>query len=137
MLLVGTRAALAAGIGLLLSNRLNNDQRKAAGWALVLVGGLTHDSAGNGSTKQEEFGLVRLYQRSLVPRVLSISKPVLFLERNGYARSHRFCAASPTMPKTREGYKKHVSTGVDDSTTGVTLQAGPSSKSMRGNCLIH
>ena len=41
MLLVGTRAALAAGIGLLLSDRLNSDQRKAAGWALVLVGGLT------------------------------------------------------------------------------------------------
>jgi hypothetical protein len=41
MLLAGTRAALGAGIGLLLSSRLNNDQRKAAGWALVLVGGLT------------------------------------------------------------------------------------------------
>jgi hypothetical protein len=41
ILLVGTRAALAGGIGLLLSSRLNNDQRKAAGWALVLVGGLT------------------------------------------------------------------------------------------------
>ncbi len=41
MLLVGTRVALGAGIGLLLSSRLNNDQRKAAGWALALVGGLT------------------------------------------------------------------------------------------------
>ena len=41
ILLVGTRVALGAGIGLLLSSRLNNDQRKAAGWALVLVGGLT------------------------------------------------------------------------------------------------
>ncbi len=41
ILLVGTRVALGAGIGLLLSSRLNNDQRKAAGWALALVGGLT------------------------------------------------------------------------------------------------
>lgn len=41
ILLAGTRAALGVGIGLLLSGRLNNDQRKAAGWALALVGGLT------------------------------------------------------------------------------------------------
>ncbi|MGA2369619.1 MAG: hypothetical protein ACLPPV_17025 [Candidatus Korobacteraceae bacterium] len=41
MLLAGTRVALGAGIGLLLSSRLNNDQRKAAGWTLALVGGLT------------------------------------------------------------------------------------------------
>ena len=41
ILLAGTRIALGAGIGLLLSSRLNNDQRKAAGWALALVGGLT------------------------------------------------------------------------------------------------
>ena len=41
ILLVGTRVAQGAGIGLLLSSRLNNDQRKAAGWALALVGGLT------------------------------------------------------------------------------------------------
>ena len=39
--LAGTRIALGAGIGLLLSSRLNNGQRKAAGWALALVGGLT------------------------------------------------------------------------------------------------
>jgi hypothetical protein len=41
MLIAGTRVALGAGIGLLLSRRLNNDQRKAAGLALTLVGGLT------------------------------------------------------------------------------------------------
>jgi len=29
----GTRAALGAGIGLLISDRLNKDQRKGAGWA--------------------------------------------------------------------------------------------------------
>ena len=41
ILLAGTRVALGAGIGLLLSTWLNNDQRKAAGGALALVGGLT------------------------------------------------------------------------------------------------
>ena len=41
ILIAGTRVALGAGIGLLLSGRLNRDQRKAAGLALALVGGLT------------------------------------------------------------------------------------------------
>lgn len=40
-LIAGTRVALGAGIGLLLSTRLNNDQRKAAGLALTLFGALT------------------------------------------------------------------------------------------------
>jgi hypothetical protein len=40
MLIAGTRFALGAGIGLLLSNRLNRAQRKAAGLALALFGGL-------------------------------------------------------------------------------------------------
>lgn len=34
----GTRAALGAGIGLLLADRLNDDQRRAVGWTLVAVG---------------------------------------------------------------------------------------------------
>ena len=38
MLIAGTRIALGAGIGFLLANRLNEDQRKAAGWALFLFG---------------------------------------------------------------------------------------------------
>jgi len=37
----GTRAALGAGIGLLLADRLNNDQRRAIGWTLVAVGAIT------------------------------------------------------------------------------------------------
>ena len=41
ILIAGTRVALGAGIGLLLSSRFNNDQRKAAGLALALVGVLT------------------------------------------------------------------------------------------------
>jgi hypothetical protein len=41
ILIAGTRVALGTGIGLLLAARLNNDRRKAVGWALVLVGGLT------------------------------------------------------------------------------------------------
>jgi hypothetical protein len=41
MLLAGTRVALGVGLGLLLSTRLDDDQRKAAGWALVFVGAIT------------------------------------------------------------------------------------------------
>jgi uncharacterized membrane protein YqgA involved in biofilm formation len=41
ILIAGTRVVLGAGIGLLISTRLNNDQRKAAGLALTVVGGLT------------------------------------------------------------------------------------------------
>ena len=40
-LIAATRAALGAGVGLLVSNRLNEDQRKAAGIALAVVGGFT------------------------------------------------------------------------------------------------
>ena len=39
--MVGTRVALGVGIGLVLSNRLNKDQRKAAGLALLAVGIMT------------------------------------------------------------------------------------------------
>ncbi|HEY5255361.1 MAG TPA: hypothetical protein VIJ53_11965 [Acidobacteriaceae bacterium] len=41
MLLAGTRVALGVGLGLLLSTKLDDDQRKAAGWALVFVGAIT------------------------------------------------------------------------------------------------
>jgi len=41
ILIAGTRVVLGAGIGLLISTRMNNDQRKAAGLSLALVGGLT------------------------------------------------------------------------------------------------
>jgi len=41
MLIAGTRVALGIGLGLLISDRLNRDQRKAAGWALLGVGILT------------------------------------------------------------------------------------------------
>jgi hypothetical protein len=37
-LIAGTRIALGVGIGLLISDRLNKDQRKAAGWALLGMG---------------------------------------------------------------------------------------------------
>jgi len=40
-LIGGTRVALGAGVGLLLSERLNKDQRRGAGWALFVVGVLT------------------------------------------------------------------------------------------------
>ena len=41
MLIGGTRVALGIGLGLLMSDRLNKDQRKAAGWALFAIGVLT------------------------------------------------------------------------------------------------
>jgi len=37
-LIAGTRAALGAGLGLLLASRLDPDQRRAVGWTLLLVG---------------------------------------------------------------------------------------------------
>ena len=40
-LIGGTRAALGVGIGLLLADKLNDDERRAVGWTLVLVGLLT------------------------------------------------------------------------------------------------
>lgn len=40
-LIAGTRVALGIGVGLLLSERLSDDQRKGAGVALLAVGALT------------------------------------------------------------------------------------------------
>lgn len=37
-LIAGTRAMLGAGVALLLADRLGEDQRKAVGWTLFLVG---------------------------------------------------------------------------------------------------
>jgi hypothetical protein len=37
-LIAGTRVALGAGLGLLVSERLNKDQRKGAGWTLFGIG---------------------------------------------------------------------------------------------------
>ena len=41
ILIAGTRVALGVGIGLLLSEKLNKDQRRGAGWALFGVGVLS------------------------------------------------------------------------------------------------
>ncbi|MGH9415326.1 MAG: hypothetical protein ACRD01_01745 [Terriglobales bacterium] len=41
ILLVGTRTAIGIGAGLLLARRLNRDQGKAAGVALIALGGFT------------------------------------------------------------------------------------------------
>ena len=40
-LIAGTRAALGAGLGLLLADRLPEGQRKAVGWTLLLIGVVT------------------------------------------------------------------------------------------------
>jgi hypothetical protein len=41
MLIGGTRVALGAGLGLLLADKLNDDRRRGAGWALLAVGALS------------------------------------------------------------------------------------------------
>jgi hypothetical protein len=41
ILVAGTRAALGAGLGLLFADRLSDDQRRAVGWTLFLVGAPT------------------------------------------------------------------------------------------------
>jgi hypothetical protein len=40
-LIAGTRAAAGAGLGLLLSNRFSESQRRAIGWTLLTVGALS------------------------------------------------------------------------------------------------
>ena len=40
-LVAGTRAALGAGLGLLLGDRLSPEQRRAVGWTLFLIGALS------------------------------------------------------------------------------------------------
>jgi hypothetical protein len=40
-MIAGTRAAAGAGLGLLLADRLTNEQRRAIGWTLVAVGAIT------------------------------------------------------------------------------------------------
>ncbi len=41
MFVVATRAALGAGVGLLLSTKLNDQQRKVLGLTLVFIGAVT------------------------------------------------------------------------------------------------
>ena len=41
MLVVGTRMALGAGVGLLIGDKLSPDTRKGAGWALLTIGALS------------------------------------------------------------------------------------------------
>ena len=40
-LIAGTRGMLGAGVGLLLADKLNKDQRKAIGWTLLIVGAVS------------------------------------------------------------------------------------------------
>jgi len=40
-LIAGTRVALGMGVGLLLADKLNDERRIGAGWALLAVGALT------------------------------------------------------------------------------------------------
>jgi len=40
-LIAGTRGMLGAGAGLLLADRFNDDQRKAIGWTLFVIGAIS------------------------------------------------------------------------------------------------
>jgi hypothetical protein len=40
-LIAGTRGMLGAGAGLLLADRLNDDQRRAIGWTLLIIGAIS------------------------------------------------------------------------------------------------
>jgi hypothetical protein len=60
ILIAGTRIILGVGIGFLLSSRMNNDQRKAAGLALAVVGGLTTIPLALGVIGRQRTGLGEL-----------------------------------------------------------------------------
>jgi hypothetical protein len=62
-LISGTRVAIGVGIGLLIGDRLNKDQRKGAGWALIAIGALSSiplalEVLGKGSTHEASRRLV-------------------------------------------------------------------------------
>jgi hypothetical protein len=40
-LIAGTRGMIGAGAGLLLADRLNDDQRKSIGWTLLIIGAIS------------------------------------------------------------------------------------------------
>ncbi len=40
-MIAGTRGLLGAGVGLLLADRLNDDQRRAIGWTLLIIGAVS------------------------------------------------------------------------------------------------
>ncbi len=40
-LIAGTRGMIGAGVGLLLADKLNDDQRKTIGWTLLIIGAIS------------------------------------------------------------------------------------------------
>jgi hypothetical protein len=40
-LIAGTRGMIGAGAGLLLADKLNDDQRRATGWTLLIIGAIS------------------------------------------------------------------------------------------------
>jgi len=82
VLVAGTRAALGAGLGLLLSDRLNSDQRRAIGWTLFLVGGLSTIPLA-----AEVFGGHRLSAGRELPDEIPDEIPIGVRQRPAIARS--------------------------------------------------
>ncbi|HEV7514384.1 MAG TPA: hypothetical protein VGO27_22010 [Candidatus Acidoferrum sp.] len=99
ILIAGTRVALGAGLGLLLSSRLSNDQRKAAGLALALVGGLTTIPLALGVIWQEEF-CGDEPSRLVILRLRSSKSGTTTLKK-------RYVAASKVMVEFRPIYSVH------------------------------
>ena len=40
-MIAGTRGLFGAGVGLLLADKLNDDQRRAIGWTLLIIGAVS------------------------------------------------------------------------------------------------
>ena len=40
-MIAGTRGLLGAGVGLLLADKLNDDQRRTIGWTLLIIGAVS------------------------------------------------------------------------------------------------
>ena len=68
-MIAGTRGMLGAGVGLLLADKLNDDQRRAIGWTLLIIGAIsTIPLAMNVLSKSDD---------ELFPRKQSLTKKCL------------------------------------------------------------
>src|SRR5690349_24366981 len=63
ILIAGTRAAIGVGVGLLVKEKLNKDQRRGAGLGLVILGGLSTIPLALGFFSKRDENLVKRNQR--------------------------------------------------------------------------
>ncbi len=95
-LVAGTRAALGAGIGLLVADRLDDDTRRAIGWTLVLVGVATTIPLAI-----EVLGKRRLSRRRRVEVILA-DRPAVRLDPTGKIEDHEARPPGVTAMSTTE-----------------------------------